>query len=287
MNVYEIVTNKIMEKLEKGVIPWRKPWDAKNGAVNWNSQRAYRGINAMLLDPGEYATYKQIAAAGGKVKKGEHAQIVVLWQFGTKEVESEKTGLKHVEKTCWLKYFSVFNIETQCEGLKPKRKIVERNNDPIADAEAIVASYTNDGDPELTFNGGKAYYMPRQDLISVPPLSDYANPAEYYSTLFHEMVHSTGHANRLNRKGVTENTGFGTELYSKEELIAEIGAAMLCGVAGIENSTLENSAAYIKSWLGKLKDDPKLVVHAAGAAQKAADYIQGIQSQEIAEDKAS
>lgn len=286
MNVYELVTAKIMEKLEQGIIPWRKPWDAKNGAVNWNSQRPYHGINAMLLDRGEYATYKQVVAAGGKVKKGEHGHIVVLWQFGTKEETNPKTGKTHIEKTCWLKYFTVFEINTQCEGLEPRRKVIERTNDPIVEAEHIVEAYEDA--PEITFNGGKAFYMPTHDMISVPPINDYANPAEYYSTLFHEMVHSTGHADRLNRKGITENNGFGSAGYSKEELIAEIGAAMLCGVAGIENSTLENSAAYIKSWLGRLKDDPKLVVTAAGAAQRAADYIQGIhQTQEIAEDKAS
>ena len=274
MTVYEIVTSKILEKLEQGKIPWRQPWD-NNGAVNWNSQKPYRGINALLLDPGEYATFPQIEKAGGKVKKGQRAQIAVLWKFGN---EIDKDGNETGKKTAWMRYYNVFNIETQCEGLTSRRKVIERNNDPIQAAEQIKEGYKDC--PPVTFAPGRAFYKPAQDIISIPHINDYKNPAEYYSTMFHEMAHSTGHTSRLNRAGVTGIAAFGSETYSREELVAEITAAMLCGVTGIENSTIDNSAAYIQSWIRKLKDDPKLIVTAASQAQKAADYIQGIKHSE-------
>ncbi|MCK9268045.1 MAG: zincin-like metallopeptidase domain-containing protein [Alkaliphilus sp.] len=267
--VYEIVTEKIIEKLEKGTIPWRTPWNSKP-AVNWNTQRAYNGINAILLDPGEYATFNQIREAGGKVKKGEKSQLVVFWKWIEKENDDGKT-----DKIPFLRYYNVFEISTQCEGLTSRRKDTEEyNHDPIEAAEAITAGYANS--PEIKFAPGRAYYRPSDDFISVPELKDYKKPEEYYSTLFHEMIHSTGNKTRLDRKGITEIAAFGSETYSKEELVAEIGAAMLCGKAQIENATIENSAAYIKSWMRKLKEDSRLIVTAASQAQKAADYIQGI-----------
>jgi antirestriction protein ArdC len=147
-------------------------------------------------------------------------------------------------------------------------------HDPIEEAERICAGYKDA--PPVIFASGRAFYRPSQDVVSVPPLCDYGKPEEYYSTLFHEHVHSTGHNNRLDRSGITELAAFGDESYSKEELVAEIGAAMLCGVVGIDNTTMENSAAYVGSWLRRLKDDKKLIVQAAGQAQKAADYILGV-----------
>ena len=272
MTVYEIVTKKILDKLEAGTIPWRQPWDNK-GAVNWNSQKPYRGINALLLDPGEYATFPQIEKAGGKVKKGQRAQIAVLWK-SVHEIndEGEETGKQYA----WMRYYNVFNIETQCEGLTSRRKIVNRDNDPITAAEKIKEGYKDC--PLVTFAPGKAFYRPSTDNISIPHINDYKNPAEYYSTMFHEMAHSTGHKSRLNRAGIETIAAFGSETYSKEELVAEITAAMLCGIAGIDNTTLDNSAAYIKSWSRKFKDDPKLIITAASQAQKAADYIQNIKS---------
>lgn len=272
--VYDIVTERIQEKLKAGVVPWRQPWTNK-GAVSWNNQRPYRGINVMLLNPGEYATFKQIQESGGKVKKGAKSSLVVFWKWITKE--NKETG----EKTefPYLRYYNVFEINTQTEGLKSKRKEKTFEHDPIEEAEKIIQNYKNK--PEIKFNGGKAYYKPSEDYISVPPLEDYSSKHEYYSTLFHESIHSTGHKKRLNRKGITESAGFGSEVYSKEELVAEIGAAMLCGVVGIDNHTIDNSASYINSWMRKLKEDSKLIVHAAAAAQKAADYIQGVKHEEV------
>lgn len=275
--VYEIVTERIIKKLEAGVIPWRKPWREGN-AVSWDRQRAYRGINAMLLDAGEYATFKTIQAHGGTVKKGEKGHLVVFWKWiDVKDADADE-GTDETKKIPYLRYYKVFEINTQTEGLKSKRKtgpIAELN--PIEEAEKIIAGYQDS--PPITRAGGRAYYRPSTDEINVPPLELYNNAAEFYSTTFHEMIHSTGHQSRLNRKDVVKTAAFGSEDYSKEELVAEIGAAMLCTLAQIEQTTIDNSASYIKSWLRVLKDDVKMVVLAAGAAQKAADYIQGIKAQ--------
>jgi antirestriction protein ArdC len=268
-SVYEIVTEKVMEELEKGVVPWRKPW-INGGAVNWKTQKAYRGINVFLLESGEYATYKQIQEAGGKVRKGEKSHIVVFWKW--LEKEDDESG--KVEKIPYLRYYRVFEVNSQVEGLESKRKEMSFDHDPMEKAEEIYKGYINA--PDYTFYSGKAVYYPTLDKINCPPLKDFPKVEEYYSTLFHEMVHSTGHKNRLARSGVTtQDVAFGDEIYSKEELVAEMGAAMLCGVAGIDNNTISNSASYIHSWLRSLKEDSRLVVQAAAQSQKAADYILG------------
>ncbi|MGE7191797.1 ArdC family protein [Lysinibacillus fusiformis] len=268
-SVYELVTNKIIEKLEGGIIPWRKPW-VSGGAVSWKTQKAYRGINVMLLEPGEYATFKQITEAGGKVKKGEKSHIVVFWKW----LEIEDKESKEIEKVPMLRYYRVFEINSQVEGLTSKREEKTFEHDPIETAEEIFQEYL--GCPSYSWNPGEAFYLPARDHINVPPMKDFESAEAYYSTMFHEMVHSTGHESRLKRDGVTGKHRFGSEDYSKEELVAEIGAAMLCGKAGIVNRTIDNTAAYIKSWLRVLQDDKTMVVSAAAQAQKAADHILGV-----------
>lgn len=267
LNVYEMVTNKIIEKLEQGVIPWRRPFQSA-WAVNWKTQRPYRGINAILLEPGEYATFKQIQEAGGRVKKGEKGHLVVFWKWI--EIEDEETGEK--KEIPFLRYYKVFEINTQCEGLKSKRKVKEYHHNPIEEAEKIKNNYRG---PLYTELPGKAYYRPSDDVINVPRKEEFESIHEYYSTLFHEMVHSTGHPSRLNRKGIAEISPFGSETYSKEELVAELGASFLCNETGILPKTLDNSAAYIQSWLRVLKNDKTLVVKASQQAQKAVDFILG------------
>ncbi|MFS0841322.1 ArdC family protein [Paenibacillus sp. 1P03SA] len=273
--IYDIITSRMIHLLEQGVVPWRRPW-AVGGAVNWKSQKPYRGINTILLEPGEYASFKQVTEAGGKVKKGEKGHMVVFWTWIEKE--DEKTG--ELEKIPFLRYYTVFEINKQCEGLTSKRGDTTFEHDPIEAAERICKSYP--GAPPVRFASGRAFYRPSQDFVSVPPICDYPKAEEYYSTLFHELVHSTGHATRLKRPGITEFGQFGDENYSKEELVAEIGAAMLCGLAGIDNSTIDNSAAYVASWLRKLKDDNRFIVQAASQAQKAADYKLGVTFEDAA-----
>lgn len=270
-NIYEMVTDRIIEQLEKGVVPWRKPWISKSGpAVNWKTQKAYRGINVMLLEPGEYLTFKQVQEAGGKVKKGSKSHIVVFWKW----LEKEENG--EVEKIPLLRYYNVFNIN-QCEGIESKRNenLPEFEHNPIEEAENIVNGYINS--PTVSFNSGDgAWYQPGMDHVNVPPMKDFPKAEEFYCTYFHELVHSTGHSKRLNRDGITGTHRFGSNDYSKEELVAEIGASMLTGFAGISDVTFDNSASYIQSWLSKLKDDKTLVVKAGAQAQKAVDYILGV-----------
>lgn len=267
--VYQIVTDQIIAKLEQGVIPWRKPWSTKRGecAHNWVSGRPYTGINAMLLEAGEYATFKQIQDAGGTVKKGEKGHIVVFYKLFETEDEDKKIP--------YLRYYKVFEINTQCEGLKSKVvPVPEDTREPIGEAEAIVQAYVDA--PKVEHIGARACYIPNQDEVRMPKRATFESLEEYYSTLFHELVHSTGHKDRLDRAGVMNTSFFGSATYSKEELVAEIGAAMLCSISGIGFETLDNSVAYVSSWLRRLKGDPKMVVLAAGQAQKAADYIQGL-----------
>ncbi|MDZ5480035.1 ArdC family protein [Bacillus thuringiensis] len=270
-NVYEIVTNKIIEKLEQGTVPWQKPWINGSVAVNWKTQKPYRGINTILLDSGEYLTFKQVQEAKGKVKKGAKSEIVVFWKW----LEKEDKVSGDVEKIPMLRYYKVFNIN-QCEGIESKRKEEETfEHNAIEEAENIVKGYINS--PSLSWNSGRAFYQPVMDHVNVPPMKDFPKVEGYYSTLFHEFIHSTGHSSRLNRDGITSATAhFGSEEYSKEELVAEIGASMLNGLSGFVDITFDNSTAYLQSWLRNLKNDKTLIVKAASQAQRAVDYILGI-----------
>lgn len=270
--VYEIITQKIIEKLEKGVVAWKKPF-ATHSPVNWVTGREYRGINLLLLEPnGEYATFHQIKKAGGKVKKGERSSIVVFWKWIEIKNDDEDAE-EETKKIPFLRYYRVFEINTQVEGLESKRKVAEYVHDPIEKAENIITNFKYK--PKITHKNNGAWYNPLSDTVNVPDKSLFESVHEYYSVLFHEFVHATGHETRLNRKSVMGLNPFGSQEYSKEELIAEIGASMLCGVAGIENHTIDNSASYINGWLQALRNDHTLIVHASQQAQKACDYILG------------
>src|SRR5690606_32177300 len=197
--VYELVTEKIIEKLEQGVVPWRKPFQS-SAAVNWKTQKAYRGINTWILDDGEYATFKQIKEAGGKIKKGAKSQIVVYWhwyKFKEEGQENVPDNEANFIKGAKPFYYRVFEINTQVEGLKSKRELKSYDHDPIEEAEKVVDGYM--GGPDYSFKSVGAWYRPFEDLVNVPPIKEFRNVAEYYSTLFHEMIHSTGHKSRLNR----------------------------------------------------------------------------------------
>jgi antirestriction protein ArdC len=273
MDTYEVVTERIMAALESGVVPWRRPWTS-HGPQNAVSKRPYRGINVFLLAGTPYAehrwlTFNQAKELGGNVRRGEKSTPVVLWKWLKKE--SEETG--KVEEVPILRFYSVFNAE-QCDGLNLPtvdsltRGPVER----IAAAEEIVTGYPSP--PQLEYIGERACYIPAKDLVRMPPLERFESAERAYSTLFHELAHSTGHATRLNRKNVAESMGFGSDTYSREELCAEMSAAFLCNRAGIDSdATTEQSASYIAGWLRALKNDRKLVVTAAAQAQRAADHI--------------
>jgi antirestriction protein ArdC len=181
------------------------------------------------------------------------------------------TGEEEIQKSFLLRYYQVFNVE-QCRGLAYPTSASEQNTvSPLVQCEHIVGNMPNA--PLIRHGEPQAYYSPSADVINMPVRHLFHSSEEYFSTLFHEMTHSTGHATRLNRRTLTGLCPFGSTNYSNEELCAEMGAAYLCGITGIVNRTIDNSAAYIQGWLGKLKRDPKVLVQAAAQAQRAVDYI--------------
>lgn len=262
--VYELVTTRILAEMEKGIIPWVRPWQGSHKPVNWSTGRAYRGINRLLSPPGEYATFNQIKNAGGRILKGEKSHLVTFWK--KLEKKDEETG--ETNTIPFLRYYNVFEINTQCEGLTSKY-ITPINHNPAEQAQAIVENYT---DRPLIKEGTTAYYEPTSDKLFIPNLKTFFKIEEYYKVLFHELIHSTGHSKRLNRPTITQLAAFGSAEYSKEELIAELGASFLAGEAGL-NYSIENTAAYLQSWIKIFKNDSKMLVYAASAAEKASDYI--------------
>ena len=266
-DVYQIITDRIIESLEKGVNPWRKPWNAEQGSPrNAITGRGYNGINWFLLNlhgGGRFLTYNQSKKAGGQVKKGEKGCPVVYWNF----FETEKNGEK---KTIpFLKYFTVFSLD-QCEGLDhlKEEKVEPLDFVPVDKAEATIQGTG----AKINHRGAQAFYSPSDDEITLPEKEDFKSVDEYYSTAFHELIHWTGHSDRLKRKGIEGVAAFGSETYSKEELVAEMGAAFLCGEHGIDGC-LDNSASYLASWIKRLKGDNKLAIQAAAQAGKASDFI--------------
>jgi len=271
-DLYAEVTNRIIEQLEQGRIPWVKPWTGSlEGAFNRKSKKAYSFMNQMLLKhEGEYATFKQWQELGGTVRKGEKSEMVVFWKMLPIE-DVDKDG-KKVKKTIpFLRYYNVFHI-SQIEGVEPlkleERKIVKG----IAEIDDIINNYGKRTGLRIEeISGDKAFYNFVFDYINVPKRTQFTNTEEFYSTLFHECVHSTGHWKRLDRpmQGWYEKTA-----YAKEELIAEIGACYCLNKCGISTDfTEKNSVAYIQSWLTALRNDKRLIVSAAGKAQKACELI--------------
>lgn len=276
MDIYAEITSRIMEQLEGGIIPWQKPWfcGSSASAISHTTGKPYSLLNQMLLGrAGEYVTFKQCQAEGGKVKKGSKASMVVFWKW--LEVEDEETGEK--KDVPFLRYYNVFHID-DCEGLAARFTAEEQPQGAEADeqAEKMIAAYLSRSGVKMNHvRGNRAFYSPYDDAITIPELEQFAEVAEYYSTAFHEMTHSTGHSSRLNRLNGTAH--FGNEEYSKEELVAEIGAAALVNLAGLETAkSFRNSAAYIQSWLKALADDKRFIVSAAGKAEKAVNLILGV-----------
>lgn len=276
-NVYEMVTERILNQLKEGTIPWQKPWTgSQDGAYNYVSGKAYSVLNQMILKHEDaYLTFKQIQDLGGKLKKGSKAEIVTFWKMLPIE-EVNKDGEKVKKVIPFLRYYNVFWIG-DTEGIE--RKDIQRiAHNPEEEAENIINLYMNsENHPSLQRDktSNRAYYSPLQDKVVVPEIGQYEHVEEYYSTLFHELTHSTGAKSRLNRIkiGIAH---FGNEEYSKEELVAEIGAATLVNMAGLETEkSFNNSAAYIEGWSKALKDNVKMIVEASSKAAKAVNYILG------------
>lgn len=276
-NVYEIVNQRIIELLETGTVPWRKPWATSNGMPrNIVSKKDYRGINVFLLACQQYGsaywlTYRQAEERGGNVRKGEKATKVVFWKLFDREgdeSESEVSGKAHL-----LRFYNVFNLE-QCEGINPPTEEVPTYQfTPIEQAERIVAGMRNP--PEIIYGSNRATYTPVADRVRMPNRNRFEQSESFFSVLYHELAHATGHQSRLGRKEVMETIEFGSESYGAEELCAELCSSYLCAVAGISNETLELSASYIENWLKAIKKDKRMLVIAAARAQAAADHILG------------
>lgn len=278
MNVYEMVTNRIISKLNEGIIPWQRGWSGTiDGAYNYKTKRRYSLLNQMLLEHQDgYLTFKQVGELGGKVNKGAKSEFVVFWKIMQKDDPSKKDADGKPEKVTIpiLRYYNVFWIgDTNIE--RKDLELVE--HDPITEAEDIISEYVA-REASLKFVNDKpsnqAYYAPASDTVVVPMLTQFANAEEYYSTAFHELTHSTGAKHRLNRLAEGRAAAFGGEEYSKEELVAELGAAMLVNHCGIETEkSFKNSAGYVQGWLRALNNDQRLIVSAASKAEKAVEYI--------------
>jgi antirestriction protein ArdC len=268
---YDRITNSIIALMEQGTVPWLKPWHIQTGLPrNLVTQKPYRGINTFLLlsmgfESPNWLTFRQAVQLGGSVKKGEKSCPVVFWK--PLQVTDEESG--ETEKIPFLRLYHVFNV-AQCEGLKNVSPVDETNFVAVEAAE-IVANMPQA--PAIKHGMTHAYYAPRQDIVGMPDAKRFKTEEAYHASLFHELVHSTGHEKRLKRQSIMERNGFGTDPYCKEELVAELGSAFLCGQAGIVERTIDSSAAYIEAWLKQLKDDKTLIVYAAEQAQKAVDFI--------------
>ena len=286
-NIYQIVTDRIIHSLEAGVIPWEKPWKTPrfHGGPfprNFRTGKPYRGVNVLMLWSSPYSlpfwlTFKQALELNGSVRKGEKGTPTVFYKQLPHRKEDQKATDEKNERTPFvLCYYTVFNVE-QCDGLTLPQIYEPETASEIAtdDAcEAIVSAWG--GRPSLHLTGEHeyhAYYRPSSDSVHMPARSRFVDAPHYYSTLFHELVHSTGHESRLNR---SLGARFGDERYSKEELIAEMGAAFLSSIAGIANEhTDRNTSAYLQNWISQLQQDSRLIVQAAANAQKAVDLILG------------
>lgn len=272
LDVYQLVTDRIISLLEQGTVPWQQPWTSAGMPMNLLSKRPYRGINLWLLlslnyERNLFLTWDQVKKHGGSVKQGEHGHIVIYWKPSKKDDEDENQ-----KNPALLRYYKVFNI-TQCRDLPASLLpvISENELEPLAECERVVSQMPER--PAIHMKGQQAFYDIEKDSITMPKQKSFKTMEGYYGTLFHELVHSTGHEKRLNRASITEMAEFGSELYSIEELIAELGSAYLSGYCGIIEKQIKSSAAYIEGWLGKLKNDKKFIVKASGMAQKAVDYI--------------
>ncbi len=279
-DAYQIITDRILEKMAGGQIPWQKPWHALGAPRNYATQHVYTGVNAFLLHfftEGDqlplFVTFQQAKKLGGNIRKGAKGLPIIFYNVMEKQ-QKEQPG--EVDLIPFAIYSTVFNV-ADVEGvhlLLPEA--VPGQHRPIEAAEALVTSWAER--PRIASLDQRAYYVPGQDYVNMPAFGSFLNAEHYYKTLFHELTHATGHPSRLNRPDLAGNMATkGAAGYAREELTAEMGAAFLCGAAGISpEATEEHTAAYLQFWLGQLKADKKLVVQAASHAQKAANLILGI-----------
>jgi antirestriction protein ArdC len=275
--IYQKITDLIIEKLQQGVIPWQKTWKTAY-PKNFVSGLEYKGINILLLGFQDYEsnfwlTFKQCKDLGGSVKKDEHSSLVVFWKpivkISDKDLDETTADIHFL-----LRYYYVFNIG-QCnipDGVLKKRNIMQTNHPKLLEAEQVISKYHSPPEIKTDNSIPNPRYLPRLDRVEIQGIDNFNSSDDYYSSLFHELIHSTGARHRLSRRGIIDTIQFGTENYSKEELVAEIGASYLCNISGIQK-TLDNEASYIQNWLQVLNNDSRMVIIAASQAQKACDFI--------------
>lgn len=279
MNIYETVTNRILQQLETGVIPWRKTWTT-GLPKSLTTQKEYRGLNVLVLASAGFTsrywlTFRQALHLGGHVRKGEKATPVVYWHWRTPEDLArlqEKTGKEDLAP-CVPFTSAVFNLD-QVEGIaRPDDDVPNAPHRRLELADQVFEVMPDK--PEIVHGTHhEPGYSPRLDRVTLPHLSQFESADEYFGTLYHELVHASGAVRRLNRFGQVEGDRFAQ--YSFEELVAEFGAAFLCAFAGLSNPAREAlQASYIQGWSQVLRKDPRLIARAASAAQRAADYIRG------------
>lgn len=273
----------ILDKMStSGQLPWDSGLlNSVHAPVNGKTMQEYRGINFFLLSflakgtSCEFLTFHQAQELGGKVKKGAKSYPVVYWSsWNSKEKRPAEKGDNKDDIYYFLKRWCVFEIGDQIEGIEPRRKKVERENKPLQAAEDFIKKFVGATGLKVTHNssisqsGHTPKYFPKLHAVQIPPREEFASEQSYLASFFHELVHSTGKAMERKLAGMSKDI----EAYSKEEVIAEFGAALLCRHFGITAET-NNSAAYIQSWSKRLKDNPDWLISGANAAQKAVDYM--------------
>jgi antirestriction protein ArdC len=290
--IHRMVTERMIGALERGTVPWHKPWQAADGRpTSMTTGQPYRGVNVFLLgltaaDEGYrsryWGTYQQITQLGGQVRRGEHSTLVVFWKPIEVSDRNPHTGEVTVKHVPVLRYYRVFNA-TQADHLPdPFDPAPKQQDTQIAEPQTVLDGYLASGPALRHVAGGRAAYQPASDTIRLPLRSQFQSAEHYYATAYHEAAHSTGHQSRLNRPGIVAFDHFGTDRYAREELVAEMTSSILCAETGIDNPELfDNSAAYITSWLSALNNDRTLVVAAAAQAQRACDLINQAERQAI------
>ncbi len=280
--IYRLITDHLLALLEAGTVPWQCPWDTSVGAPrNLVSHQPYRGINVFLLGSQRFASPwwlsfpRQVNALGGRLRAGEKVTSVVFWQPPQRPQPQAEGEEPPRHRPPLLRYYQVVNV-LQCTGLtapEPSAPAPQAPT-PLAACARLVAAMPQR--PALRHGYTQAFYRPGEDTVYLPDPERFESPEAYFATVYHELCHSTGHPSRLNRATLKDMVHVGDAQYSREELIAELGAALLCGVTGIAQATLPASASYLQGWLHALRTDRRMLVLAAAQAQKAADFVQGV-----------
>ena len=276
--VYDVITDRLIELLDQGVVPWRRPWHGVEGPVSLASGRKYTGANALLLNAVTAAmgyrspywlTRKEAKRRGGYVTG--RGWPVIFYKMLVKQHEDEETGQQITETVPLIRYYLVWNLDRAVNvKAPPEPEPPSPDFRPIERCEQVLEHMPQR--PAIRHVGNRAYYDPASDVVTMPDRSDFESVEAYYRVLWHELGHATGHPSRLNRPTIASVKPFGTPDYSFEELVAECCAAFVCGETGLDPD-LDNSAAYIKGWIAAFRNDKRMLIRAASKAQKAADFI--------------